>query len=168
MLITTIVIGIVAGLLVVVAHLKGGDALGIIKQGTGATMQIVPILLFALIAASTLDYIIPEDWIVKWIGGESGLKGIFIGTIAGALCPPGGAIVIYSMVAGLLNAGAAVGTMVAMITSYNLVALHRFPFEVSILGWKFLVLRLVSVALCAPIAGILANVIVKTWKVRFG
>ena len=165
MLIPTIVIGIVAAILVVLVHFKGGDAQTVVKQGTTSTLSIFPILLFALIAAATLDYLIPEDWIAKWIGGESGMKGIWIGTFAGALCPPGGVIVLYGIVGGLLKAGAGLGAMVALVTSYNLLALHRFPFEVSMMGWKFALLRVASVLLCAPIAGIVAHFISKAWRI---
>lgn len=168
MLIPAIVIGIVASLLVVLAHNKGGDAATIIKQGTTSTLEIFPILLFALIGAATLDYIIPEDWIGKWIGQESGMKGIWIGTVAGIFCPPGGVVVLYGMVGGLLKAGAGIGAMVALITSYNLLALHRIPFEISMLGWKFLAIRILGVLMCAPIAGLIAQLIVKVWRVRFG
>ena len=168
MLIPTIVLGVVAGILVFVVHTKGGDAMASVRSGLTTTVKIFPILAFALMAASALEHIIPEDWIIRWIGAESGARGIFIGTLAGALCPPGGAIVVYGMVAGLLKAGAGVGTMVALVTSYNLMALHRIPFEISMLGWQFLVVRLMSVILLAPIAGFIAQIIVKFWRVNMG
>jgi hypothetical protein len=46
--------------------------------------------------------------------------------------------------------------MVAFVTAYNLLALHRFPFELTMVGWKFLALRTASVILLAPLAGFLA------------
>ena len=71
--------------------------------------------------------------------------------------PPGGAVVIYGLVAGLLKSGAGLGTLVALTTSYNLLAIHRLPFEVSMLGWKFLVLRVACVLLLALLAGFTAQ-----------
>ena len=168
MLISTIVIGIVAAILVLLTHIKGGDAMGSAREGLLTTLKLFPILVCALIAANTLDYLIPEDFITSWLGGQSGVKGILIGSVVGIISPPGGAVVIYGLAGGLLKAGAGVGAMVAMLTSYHLLALHRIPFEISILGWKFLTLRVVCVILCAPLAGLLAQTLARFWSTRFG
>jgi len=48
------------------------------------------------------DSILPTELLSKWVGVESGLRGIFIGTIAGGLAP-GGPYVSLPLVAGLLR-----------------------------------------------------------------
>jgi hypothetical protein len=72
------------------------------------------------------------------------------------IVPPGGPIVVYAIVAGLVKSGAGLASMVAFVTAYNLLAVHRFPFELTMVGWKFLALRLASVIVLAPLAGFLA------------
>jgi uncharacterized membrane protein YraQ (UPF0718 family) len=94
--------------------------------------------------------------VAKWLGKGSGAKGILIGSVAGMIVPPGGPIVVYAIAAGLIKSGASFATMVAFVTAYNLLALHRFPFELTMMGWKFLALRSVSVIVLAPLAGFLA------------
>jgi len=64
--------------------------------------------------------------------------------------------VVYATVAGLIKSGAGFASMVAFVTAYNLLAVHRFPFELTMVGWKFLALRAASVLLLAPLAGFLA------------
>ena len=114
-------------------------------------------LAVALMMAEFMTVLLPQELIMKWLGPASGVKGIFIGTAIGIIMPPGGVVVLYGIVVGMLKAGAGAGAMVALITSYNLLALHRLPFEISFLGWRFALLRLAAVICFAPIAGLLAD-----------
>jgi uncharacterized membrane protein YraQ (UPF0718 family) len=59
--------------------------------------------------------------------------------------------------AGLLRTGAGVGTMVAFMTAWSLLGVHRLPMEVGVLGWKFALIRLACVFFFPPIAGLIAN-----------
>jgi uncharacterized membrane protein YraQ (UPF0718 family) len=91
------------------------------------------------------------------VGGESGLRGILIGTVAGGLTP-GGPYVSLPIVAGLLKAGAGVGTMVAYLTAWSLWAVGRLPMEFGMLGWRFTLVRLACTFFFPPIAGLIAQI----------
>jgi uncharacterized membrane protein YraQ (UPF0718 family) len=53
-----------------------------------------------------------------------------------------------------------IGTMVAFLTGWSILAVTRLPLEVGLMGWKFTAIRL-SVSFFFPIvAGLLANLIV--------
>ena len=162
-LIPTLIVALACAVLLFLLYGKGEDVWAVSKEGLTTVSKLFPILAFALIGAACLDKLVPGEWIAQWLGAESGVKGIFIGSFAGILMPPGGAVVIYGMVAGLWKSGAGLGTLVALTTSYNLLALHRLPFEVSMLGWKFLALRVISVILLAPLAGFVAHAIVAAY-----
>ena len=95
------------------------------------------------------------------MGAESGLRGILIGSIAGGLAP-GGPYVSLPVVAGLLRAGAGVGTMVAFLSAWSLWAVARLPMEVGILGWKFTLIRLASTFFFPPVAGFIAQTLFST------
>ena len=116
------------------------------------------------VAASCLVYLVPAELVAQWVGKDSGVKGIFIATAAGMIVPPGGPIVVYAIAAGLIKAGAGFATMVAFVTAYNLLAVHRFPFELTMMGWKFVALRALSVILLAPLAGFLAAGVVAVFN----
>ena len=118
-------------------------------------IEILPLLFFAFIIAGMVQVLLPKDLLARWVGTESGLKGILIGTVAGGLTP-GGPYVSLPVVAGLLKSGAGVGTMVAFLTSWSLWAVGRLPMEIGILGWKFTFLRLACTFFFPPIAGWLA------------
>ncbi len=155
-LIPTIAVGLITIALLVLLHTRGGNSGAAVYEGLTSLAKVLPVLGFALIAASCLVYLVPPEFVAKWIGKDSGIKGILIGSVAGMIVPPGGPIVVYTIAAGLLKSGASFATMVSFVTAYNLLAVHRFPFELTMVGWKFLALRTASVILLAPLAGLLA------------
>lgn len=103
-----------------------------------------------------IQILLPRELLSKWIGAESGMRGILIGTVAGGLTP-GGPYVSLPIVAGLLRSGASIGTMVAFLTAWSLWAVGRLPMEVGILGWKFTLIRITSTFFFPPIAGFIAQ-----------
>ncbi len=157
MLIPTIIMGICAVALLLVAYYRGaGEHVTGMKLAFTLTVEILPLLFFALIVAGMAQVLLPHDVLAKWIGEESGLKGIFLGAIAGGLSP-GGPYVNLPIAAALLKSGAGAGTMVAFLTGWSLWAVSRLPMEVGILGWRFTLIRLACTFIFPPIAGILAQ-----------
>jgi len=157
MLIPTIVKGVIAVVLLVIAYQKGGGEhiLGL-KSAGNILLQIVPLLIFAFIIAGMIQVLVPTEMISKWIGAESGFRGILIGAAMGGLMP-GGPFVSLPVAAGLLRTGAGIGTMVAFLTAWSLWAVSRLPLEVGLMGWKFTLIRLACTFFFPPIAGLIAN-----------
>ena len=155
MLVATIIMAVLAIALVLIGYYKGEHANGL-RHAMIMAIQILPLLIFAFIIAGMVQVLLPHEAIAKWIGNESGIKGILIGTVAGAFTP-GGPYVSMPIVAGLLRSGASMGTMVAYMTGWSLWAFSRLPLEVGILGWRFAFIRMISVLILPPIAGLLAQ-----------
>ena len=157
MVIPTVIMGLFAILLVSIGYYRGGGehVLGL-KSAINMTIQILPLVIFAFIVAGMIQVLVPHELLSKWIGRESGIRGILIGTVAGSLAP-GGPYVSLPIAAGLLRSGASVGTMVAFLTGWSLWAVTRLPLEVGILGWKFTLIRIASTFFFPPIAGLIAN-----------
>jgi len=157
MLVPTIIMGVLALILLYIGYSKGeGQHITGLKSALNMIIDILPLLIFAFIVAGLVRVLIPHDIISKWVGGESGMRGILIGTVAGALAP-GGPYVSLPLVAGLLRSGAGVGTMVAFLTGWSLWAVSRLPMEFGILGWKFTLVRLTCTFFFPPIAGFIAH-----------
>ena len=159
MFMPTVIMGILAIIMILIGYYKGEHINGL-NQAMRMTIQILPLLIFAFIVAGMVQVLLPSAAIAKWIGNESGIRGIFIGTAAGAFTP-GGPYVSLPIVAGLLRSGASIGTTVAYITGWSLWGLTRLPMEVGLLGWRFAIIRLLSVIILPPIAGIFAQFISK-------
>ena len=155
MLIPTIILGVLAVILVFLAYQKGVHVQGL-KASWTMLIQIVPLLVFAFIVAGMVQFLIPREIISNWVGAESGFRGIMIGTAMGAIAP-GGPFVSLPLAAGLLRTGASVGTMVAFLSAWSLLAFARMPMEVGIMGWKFTLIRLACTFFFPPIAGLIAD-----------
>jgi len=157
MLIPTIIMGVIALALLFIGYQKGGGEhiLGL-KAAGSLLLQIVPLLIFAFIVAGMIQHLVPTEMISRWIGMESGFRGILIGTVLGGVAP-GGPFISLPIAAGLLRTGASIGTMVAFLTGWSLLAVTRLPLEIGIMGWQFTLIRLACVFFFPPIAGLIAN-----------
>ncbi len=157
MLIPTIIMGVIAIALLIIGYQKGGGEhiLGL-KTAGSILLQILPLLIFAFIIAGMVQVIIPQEMISKWVGAGSGFRGLLIGTAIGGITP-GGPFISLPIAAGMLRAGASIGTMVAFMTSWSLLAVSRVPMEIGLMGWKFTLIRLACTFFFPPIAGLIAN-----------
>ena len=149
--------GVIALILFIIAYRRGDGAhIAGLKIAGRILLQITPLLIFAIAVAGLIQVLIPTELVSEWVGTESGLQGVLIGTIVGGFMP-GGPFVSLPIAAALLMAGAGIGTMVAFLTGWSLLAVSRLPLEVGLLGWRFTAIRL-SVTFFLPIvAGLLAN-----------
>ena len=157
MLIPTTIMGVLAIVLTVISYNKGGGEHIVGLKMAGSTLvQILPLLAFAFIVAGMVQILIPQEMISRWVGAESGFKGILIGALLGTITP-GGPFISLPIAAGLLRAGASIGTLVAFMTSWALLAIPSLPLQIGIMGWKFTVIRLVCTFFFPPLAGLIAN-----------
>jgi len=164
MLVPTLVMAVIAIVLYIFAVNKGGDEhISGLETAGEIMLNIAPLLVFAFIVAGFMQVLIPTKTIAKWLGREAGLRGIVIGAVLGGFMP-GGPFVSLPIAAALLRAGAGIGTMVAFLTGWSILAVTRLPLEVGLMGWKFTAIRL-SVSFFFPIlAGLLANFIYSRTK----
>ena len=164
MVIPTIIMAVLAIILIIIGYSKGeGQHSTGLKSAFNMIVEILPLLIFAFIVAGMVQTLLPKELISRWIGAESGLRGILIGTVAGGLTP-GGPYVSLPLVAGFLRTGASVGTMVAYLTGWSLWAVSRLPMEIGILGWRFVVARLAATFIFPPIAGLIAQTLFSSFK----
>ena len=147
------------GLLLALAWWRGGTELAAAGLVGGGRMLLRFGLLIAvsLVAAGVAEVLVPREWIGDALGAESGLRGILIGTAAGVVTPAG-PFVSMPLAAVMLRSGAALGPVVAFVTGWSLLALHRLvAFEAPILGLRFALFRW-SLCLVLPVlAGLAAR-----------
>ncbi|KPK86198.1 MAG: permease [Phycisphaerae bacterium SM23_33] len=159
MLISTLVMAALALLLLALGYHKGqAQHLAGTKLALSMMVQVFPLLFFALLAAGMVQALIPQELISRWIGAEAGVRGILLGTVAGAMAP-GGPYVSLPIAAGLMRSGAGAGTMVAFLTGWSLWALSRLPMEIGVLGWRLTLIRIASTFFFPPIAGLIAHLL---------
>lgn len=133
------------------SHLEG------LARGADQLIRALPRVMMALVAAGFIARLIPGEIVGAWIGPGSGARGILIAAFAG-LFVPAGPVIAFSLGAILAHAGAAPPQLVAFITSWCVFALHRITiYELPMLGWRFLALRLSASALLPLLAGFMAG-----------
>jgi uncharacterized membrane protein YraQ (UPF0718 family) len=121
--------------------------------------QIVFLIPVAIISAGFIAQTLPHEQIGDLIGPESGFMGILVAALAGAVIP-GGPMVSFPIALALLNAGAGVPQLVALLTGWSVYALHRvLIWEIPLLGMGFTKLRIASNLALPPLAGLLAGLI---------
>jgi uncharacterized membrane protein YraQ (UPF0718 family) len=153
----TIIMGILALATLIVAYFMGEHLpLTGLKSGGKMFLGILPLLVFAFIIAGMIQVLVPREFVIKYLGAESGFKGIMIGCVAGALTP-GGPFISFPIVASIWKAGAGIGTVVAFVTAWSLWAVGRLPYEISLIGPKFALIRFASTLVFPPLAGIIAQ-----------
>jgi len=149
------------GIALVLAGVAARRSPHLVKQGVGLSIErffmILPRIGLALIAAGFVSRIVPSGPIAHHIGPESGIYGILIASLVGAFIPSG-PIVSFPIVVVLLQAGAGVPQVVAFLSAWSVMALHRvIIFEIPLMGWRFSALRLAASAPLAPLSGLLAE-----------
>jgi len=124
-----------------------------LTSGGKLLLSVFPNLLLGFALAGFLQVLLPSELIVKWMGHESGLKGIFIGTLAGTLTP-GGPFTHFPILASFLAKGAGVGPVCAYIAAWALLGLNRFlVWELPILGSQIALVRLCASVWVPPLIG---------------
>ena len=77
-------------------------------------------------------------------------------------CTRNASFVAIPIAAVMIRNGAAAGPVVAYVSGWSLLALHRFiAWEIPMLGFKFAALRYAACIVLPPLAGLIARVLVE-------
>jgi uncharacterized membrane protein YraQ (UPF0718 family) len=160
---TLIVLLVLLGGLALLSHARGGgEAVSEgFRGGVELLLRFGPVIIVSFLAAGFAEQLVPQDWVRERLDEGSGLTGILIGVGAGILTPAG-PFVSMPIAAVLLRSGAGAGAVVAFLSAWSLLSLHRLvAWEVPILGLRFAVLRY-GVCVVLPVAaGLLARALTR-------
>jgi uncharacterized membrane protein YraQ (UPF0718 family) len=119
------------------------------------TRTLLPKVALALLVSGFFSALIPTELVAAWLGKESGLKGVLIGSLVGGFVP-GGPIICFPIVVILFRSGAGVAPLIALITAWSIYAFHRLlTYEIPLMGVRFAVIRMVSSLILPPLAGLM-------------
>lgn len=129
--------------------------------GTDMLLRFGLLIIVSFWAAGLAQAVLPEHLIPRALGPESGVRGILFAT-AGGMLTPSGPFVAIPIAAAMGRAGASHAALVAYVSAWGLLAIHRLvAWEIPILGPRLALLRW-GVSLALPVlAGLLAR-----WLVR--
>ena len=152
-------VGLAVAVSAAVVYWRDGQArfLEILFGDLGLFIDILPKVLAACLIAAFVAVLMPRETVLRWVGAESGLMGILIATLAGAICP-GGPITIFPIAAAFVAIGADTGAAIAFITSWTLLGYARvLVWEWPFFGAEFVMWRIVVSLPLPVVAGLLAR-----------
>jgi hypothetical protein len=113
------------------------------REGLMDAVRLLPRIGLGVIGAGYIAAALPNDLIGRWLGADSGMAGVVLAVIGGALTP-GGPVVGFSIGAAALKSGAGAPQVIAYSTAWALYALQRLVlWEMPVLPARFVLLRAV-------------------------
>ncbi len=114
------------------------------KDGTLEFLRLVPRMSIGVLGSGFIAAALPQDVVGQWLGNASGLFGICVATIAGALTP-GGPVVGFAIGAAALKGGAGAPQVIAYSTAWALYAFPRLlSYELPIMPARVVWLRVIA------------------------
>lgn len=136
-------------------YVKGGIAavLNGLEAAWAMLVFVGPRLLAAFVLAGFVQVLLPKELIIRWVGANSGMRGIMIASLVGVITP-GGPMLSFPLVAALFKVGAGYGPLVAYLTSWELLSFYRAAiWDIPFMGMRFTGLRFCVSLLLPFIAG---------------
>lgn len=129
----------------------------VLLHDTELLLSILPKVLAGTAIGAFVRLLVPAESVRRIVGSESGLRGLIVAALAGAIFP-GGPFTIFPLTAAFLVIGADRGAAVAFVTGWLLLGLNRaIIWEMPFLGADFILLRM-AISLPMPVlAGMLAR-----------
>jgi uncharacterized membrane protein YraQ (UPF0718 family) len=151
---TVFLAGLALGLLLYAWRRGDGSHRSGLVLGWQTLRRTLSLLLVAFAIVGYVDVLAPQDLVRAWIGPDSGWRGLLVGEAAGMLLP-GGPYVVFPLIATLYQAGAGLGPVLSMVTSWATLALLSVSFELPFLGWRFTAVRLGLALAFPPLVGLM-------------
>jgi uncharacterized membrane protein YraQ (UPF0718 family) len=159
----------IAGCVVAAAvfvYFRDGQArfLEVLEDDLGLFFSMLPKVLAGCLIGAFVARLLPREMVSRWIGAESGLLGLLIGTLVGAFLP-GGPVTIFPVASAFYLVGADVGATIAFITSWTLLGYTRaLVWELPMFGQDFVMWRLLMALPLPFIAGLIGRLLTNVIK----
>jgi len=147
---------LVSGLLVFWFH--GWPAvLSALQTAASDSLFIIPLICLGVTIGALLTSLVPNEVVARHLGRQAGFRAIMLSSIIGSIMP-GGPFVAFPIVVALGGAGASVGALIAFLTAWSVVGVHRLlVWEIPFMGAEFGTLRFLCSLPIPVIAGVVAN-----------
>ncbi|MDI6861182.1 MAG: permease [Caldisericia bacterium] len=104
------------------------------------SLNVLPVIFFIFVIMGLITVFVSKETIANLLGSKSGIQGILLGEIIGAvaLIQPSA---VYPFSGTLLNKGASYAVLYAFIGTAILIGVSTLPAEIKFLGKKFTLIR---------------------------
>jgi hypothetical protein len=113
-------------------------------SGGGEFLRLIPRMAIGILGSGFIAAALPQDSVAYWLGSSSGIFGIAVAAIAGAMTP-GGPVVGFAIAAAALKGGAGAPQVIAYSTAWALYAFPRLlSYELPIMPAQVVWLRVIA------------------------
>ena len=133
----------IAAVLAVVAATHSGTLLrDSAREGAFDFLKLIPRIVLGVVGSGYIAALLPHEVVGRWLGADSGMTGLCIAVIGGALTP-GGPVIGFSIGAAALKGGAGTPMVIAYCTAWALFAAQRLlQWEIPVMTPRLVWLRL--------------------------
>jgi uncharacterized membrane protein YraQ (UPF0718 family) len=124
LILTLTLYAIVGWLLLIAYRRRDGSAQKALVMTSEEFLHLLPRLAFGVIGSGFIARLMPQDLVIAWLGPQSGVEGLAIASLAGALTP-GGPVVGFALGSAAIKAGAGAPQVIAYVTGWSLFTLNR-------------------------------------------
>ncbi|MBW6511391.1 MAG: permease [Desulfuromonadaceae bacterium] len=130
-----------------------------LRTGATALVKLLPLLLAIFALVGLLQEFVPQRLIEEQLGATGGWHSVLIGGGLGAIAmgPP---VAAFPLAGSLLNAGALPAAVAAFIVAWVSVGIISLPFEITIFGVRYALLRNGLTFLTALLIGWLIGMVI--------
>ena len=115
-----------------------------VREGVIDCVRLIPRIMLGVIGAGYIAAILPEEVVGHWLGADSGIAGLCIAVVGGALTP-GGPVIGFSIGVAALKGGAGAPQVIAYTVSWALFAVQRLLiWELPVMPRRLVWLRVVA------------------------
>ena len=142
--------------------IKGSGALAhALGQALRLCANVVPLIALGLMLGGLARELADPRRIAPILGAQSGWAGLVLATGLGAVTP-GGPFAAFPIVYALFIAGADAGAVIAYVTAWSVIGIHRVViWEWPLLGHEFVIVRVLTSLPLPILAGALARVLAR-------
>ena len=148
--------------MVLVYLIKGGAALtAALGHAWWLLVGVVPLIALGMMLGGFARELADPKKIAPILGAQSGWLGLILATALGSVTP-GGPFAAFPIVYALFLAGADVGAVIAFLTAWSVIGVHRIVvWELPLLGPEFVIVRVLTSLPLPVLAGAAARLLAR-------
>ena len=148
-----ILLGIILIIMIILLSIFPDRKATVLSTSSDFFIEMMLILPAVMVILGLFGIWVSKNTIVKYLGKTSGIKGIILAIILGAL-PTGPLYVAFPMAAALLKKGAKISNIIVFLSAWACIKIPQEMVELQFLGVQFMLLRLVLTIIFVIIMGI--------------
>ena len=135
---------------------------GVITTSWEFFVEMISILPAVMVLIGIFAVFVPKDLVVRYLGRDAGIKGIFLAIIMGAL-PTGPLYIAFPIASTLLKKGARISNVIVFLSAWSCIKIPQELVELEFLGFRFMLARLTLTVIFVIVMGMVIERIVERW-----